>query len=90
MSLSTFLLTIKWFQVLLYNCQNITSVNWLLPDPSIWHIDKTLAGATPPDQSGPGSNSNEEVLHIPQIFKARALPSVYLISYPGHSLVVVG
>ena len=38
-------------------------------------------------QNGPGSNDNEEVLHIPQIFKAEALPSDSLISYPGHSLV---
>ena len=33
---------------------------------SIWPIDKTLSGVTTLRQSGPGSDSNEEVLHIPQ------------------------
>ena len=33
---------------------------------SIWAIDRTLSGATIPGQSEPGSNGNEEVLHIPQ------------------------
>ena len=32
---------------------------------SIWPIDSTLSGATTPDQSGPGSNINEGVLHFP-------------------------
>ena len=31
---------------------------------SIWHIDRSLTGTTTPDQSGPRSNGNEEVLHI--------------------------
>ena len=31
---------------------------------SIWLIDRTLSGATTPDPSGPGSNGNEEILHI--------------------------
>ena len=42
---------------------------------SILPIDKTLSGATTPVQSGPGNNSNERVLHIPQISKAWASPS---------------
>ena len=54
---------------------------------SIWPKDNTLSGATTPGQSGPGSNGSEGVLHIPQISKARALPSDGLMSYPGHSLV---
>ena len=32
---------------------------------SIWLIDRTLSGATTPGQSGPGSDDNEGVLHIP-------------------------
>ena len=31
-------------------------------------------------------NSNEEVNHIPQISKAEASPTDYLLSYPGYSL----
>ena len=34
---------------------------------SIWPIDRTLSGATTPDQSGPGSDANKEVLRIPKI-----------------------
>ena len=33
---------------------------------SIWPIDRTLSGATTPGQSGPGSDGNEGLLHIPQ------------------------
>ena len=33
---------------------------------SIWPIDSTLSGATTLGQSGPGSDDNEAVLHIPQ------------------------
>ena len=39
----------------------------------IWSIDRTLS-------SGPGSNGNEGV-HIPQISKAGAPPSDFLVSY---------
>ena len=54
---------------------------------SIWPIDRTLSGATTPDQSGPGSDSNEEVLHISQTSNITgASPSDCLVSYPGHSL----
>ena len=35
---------------------------------SIWPIDSALSSATTPGQSGPGSNGNERVLHIPQNF----------------------
>ena len=41
---------------------------------SIWPMDRTLSGATTPSQSGPGSDSNEEVLRIP---KAPALKEFY-------------
>ena len=33
---------------------------------SIWHIDGTQTGTTIRGQSGPRSNGNEGVLHIPQ------------------------
>ena len=77
--------TVKWFQVLLYNSHNLTSVIFLHTVCSIWSIDRTLSSATTPGQSGPGSNGNEGVLHIPQISKAEAPPSDGLMSYPGHS-----
>ena len=32
---------------------------------SVWPIDRTLSSTNTSDQSGPGSNGNEEVLHIP-------------------------
>ena len=38
---------------------------------SIWPIDRTLSGATTPSQSGPGSDGNEGVLHIPQSLNIR-------------------
>ena len=53
-----------------------------------WPIDRTLPGATTPDQSGPGSNGNERVQHIPQSFKIEASPLNGSMSYPGHSLEV--
>ena len=46
----------------------------------------TLSVATTPSQSRPRSNSNEGVLHIPQISKAGASPSDGLMSYPSNSL----
>ena len=48
----------------------------------MWPIDRALSGATIPGQSGPGSNVNEGVLHIPQISKAGASPSDCLELYP--------
>ena len=33
---------------------------------SIWPIDRTLSGATTSGQSGPGSDGNKMVFHIPQ------------------------
>ena len=54
---------------------------------SIWPMGRTLSGATIPDQSGPGSNDNEGVLHIPQSSSiSGASPSNCLVSYPGHLL----
>ena len=50
---------------------------------SIWPMGKTLSGATTPGLSGPGSNGNERVLHIPQSSRTGASPSD-----AGHSLGV--
>ena len=50
-------------------------------------MDTALSGATTPGQRGPGSDGNEEVLHIPQSSStAVTSPSDCLMSYPGHSL----
>ena len=86
--LSSFLHTVKWFQVLLYNSYNSTSVICLHAVCSILPIDRTLSSATLPGQCRPGSNGNEGVLHIHQKSKARALPSNGLMTYPGHLLGV--
>ena len=51
--------------------------------------DRTLLSAITPDQSGPESNDNEGVLHIPQSSEAGVLPSNGLISCLG-TLVVEG
>ena len=45
-----------------------------------------LTGQTTPGKSGPWSNGNEEVLHIPQISKAGNSPSDGLMSCLRHSL----
>ena len=43
-------------------CLHTVSVS----NSSIWPIDRTLSGATILRQNEPGSDDNEEVLHIPQ------------------------
>ena len=53
---------------------------------SIRSIDRTLSGATTVGHSGPGSNGNEGVLHIPQSFSVEVLQWYDLVSYSGHSL----
>ena len=35
---------------------------------TIWHIDRTLSGATTPVLNEPGSDGKERVLRIPQSF----------------------
>ena len=47
---------------------------------SIWPTDKTLSGATIPDQSGPGSYSNERVLCIPKSFSITGTSMFSVIS----------
>ena len=54
---------------------------------SFWPIDSTLSGGTTPGYSGPGSDGNEELLHIPQSSSITGTsPSYCLVSYIGHSL----
>ena len=58
---------------------NLTQVICLhsvkMSNNSIWPIDRTLSSATTPGQSGPGSNGNEGVHHIPKNSRTGALPS---------------
>ena len=58
-----------------------------MSNSSIWPLDKDFSGTS---QSVPESNGNEGVLHIPQISKARALPSDGLMSSTGHLLRMEG
>ena len=46
----------------------------------------TVLFSTTLNQSGPGFNGSEGVLHIPQSSKTAALQSDYLVSKSGHSL----
>ena len=46
-----------------------------------------ISGAITPGQSGPGSDGNKGVHHIPQSSSITGTsPSDCLVSYPGHSL----
>ena len=52
---------------------------------SILPIDRALSSATIQDQSGPASDGNEGMLHIPQSLSiTRTSPSDCLVLYPGH------
>ena len=74
----------KQFSVALVICLH----SFLVSNSSIWSIDRTLSGATTLGQSGPGSNVNEVVLHIPQSSSIiGSSPSDCLVLYPGHLLV---
>ena len=58
-----------------------------MSNSSIWLIDRTLSGATIPDQSGPGSDGNEGLLNIPQSSSFPGIsPTDRFVSYPGHTL----
>ena len=85
MSLRSFLHTVNWFQVLIYDSRNLTLVICLHTVCSIWPIDTTLSGVSTPGQSGLGSNGNEELLHIPQISDSGTSPSDCFLSYLGHN-----
>ena len=69
--------TVKWQNSSISSNSLIVSIQFSL----IWSIDRTLSGATTPDQSRSGSDGNEEVLHIIGVS-----PSDCLVSNPGHSL----
>ena len=54
---------------------------------SIWPIDRFLSGATTAAQSGPWSDGNEGVLHIPQSTSITAASSSGCLEiYQGHLL----
>ena len=42
-----------------------------LINSSFWPIEKTVTGTPTTDQSGPESNGNDGVLHIPQSYRSR-------------------
>ena len=48
----------------------------------------TLSGATTMGQSGPGSDGNEGILHIPQSSSITEASPSCLMSHPGHLLGV--
>ena len=53
----------------------------------IWLIDRTPSVTTTPDQDWPGSDGNDGLLCIPQIFSITEIsPSDCTMSYKGHSL----
>ena len=57
-----------------------------MTNSSIWFIDRTLSGDTPPGKRSPGSDGNEGVLRIPQCSSIiGAFQSDCLVSYLGHS-----
>ena len=54
---------------------------------SIWLIDRTLSGVTTPGYSGPESDGNEGVFHIPQSSSITGTSSSdFLVPYSGHTL----
>ena len=58
-----------------------------MSNSSNWPIDRNQFGDTTLGQSGPESDGNEEVLHIPQSSKITgASPSDCLVSYPRRLL----
>ena len=57
-----------------------------MSNSSIWPIDRNLSLATTPWQNGPGSNGNQGVLFIPQIYKVGDSPSDCLMTYPRYFL----
>ena len=82
MSLCSFWLPVKWFQLLLYNRHNLTSIICLNTVCYTSPIDRALSGTTTLGQNESGSNGNEGVLFIPQSSSINgALPSDCLVSY---------
>ena len=67
------------FQTIQFSISNLIS--------SIQVIDRTLSGATAPGQSGPVSDGNKVVLHIPQRPSITGTsPQDCLVLYPRHLL----
>ena len=50
-------------------------------------MKSNLSGTNSSGQSRPGSKSNEELFHVPEIPKAGESSSDSIMSNPGHSLV---
>ena len=50
-------------------------------------IDGTRSGSTSPDQSGPGSDGNQGILHIPHSCRTGGSPSNSFVLYLEHLLV---
>ena len=48
-------------------------------------MERILSGTNTPGQSGPESNDNERIPHIPKSSIMGASPSDYLESYPGQT-----
>ena len=72
---------VKWFQVLVYNSHNLTSVICLHTVCSIWPIDRTLSDATTQ-----GLGAMKEYFSLPKLpWLEPPPPSDGLMSYPGHS-----
>ena len=59
-------------QILLYNCQNSTSVICLHIVCFTWPIDLTPFSATTSGQTGSRNNGNEGLFHLPQSSKTGA------------------
>ena len=82
-----FVLTVRYFQELLYNGHNLTLIICLHTVCSIWFINMILSDATTPGKSGPGSNGNEGVLQIPQISRfPKSRNQMVQCHIQGHSL----
>ena len=63
-----FIETVTWYQVILSKSNNLQT-------DSCGPLLKILPGTTTVSQSEPGSNGNEQVLHIPQISRTWVSPS---------------
>ena len=55
----------------------------------IWPIGGILAGSTTLDQSEPGSNGNEDVLHTPKFSWVGTSPRFQVLLYNSHNLTSV-
>ena len=58
-----------------------------MSNSSIWPIDRTLSSTTSPGQSGPGSEDNEGVFHVPQSSRIIGASPFWLYSVISKTLV---